>query len=58
MIVSIHQPNYIPWIGYFHKIASSDVFVVFDDVQLPRGKKNNSSGHNYGAAHKFFHVLY
>ena len=41
MIVSIHQPNYIPWIGYFHKIASSDVFVIFDDVQLPRGKKNN-----------------
>lgn len=41
MIVSIHQPNYIPWIGYFHKIASSDIFVVFDDIQLPRGKKNN-----------------
>jgi hypothetical protein len=41
MIVSIHQPNYIPWIGYFHKISNSDVFVIFDDVQLPRGKKNN-----------------
>tara|TARA_B110000263_G_scaffold232580_1_gene228762 strand:+ start:1063 stop:1758 length:696 start_codon:yes stop_codon:yes gene_type:complete len=38
MIVSIHQPNYIPWAGYFHKIANSDVFVIFDDVQFPRGK--------------------
>lgn len=38
MIVSIHQPNYLPWLGYFHKIANSDIFVIFDDVQLSRGK--------------------
>lgn len=38
MIVSIHQPNYLPWLGYIHKIAHSDVFVIFDDVQFPRGK--------------------
>ena len=38
MIISIHQPNYIPWIGYFHKIAHSDRFVIFDDIQFPRGK--------------------
>tara|TARA_R110001592_G_scaffold10504_7_gene54375 strand:- start:4451 stop:5131 length:681 start_codon:yes stop_codon:yes gene_type:complete len=38
MIISIHQPNYIPWIGFFNKILSSDVYVVFDDVQFPRGK--------------------
>ena len=28
MIISIHQPNYIPWIGYFHKIEHSDIFVI------------------------------
>ncbi|PIX49293.1 MAG: hypothetical protein COZ53_01135 [Candidatus Altarchaeum sp. CG_4_8_14_3_um_filter_33_2054] len=37
-ILAIHQPNYIPWIGYFDKISKSDIFVLFDDVQIPRGK--------------------
>ena len=38
MRVAIHQPNYLPWIGYFHKIANVDKFVFFDDIQLTRGK--------------------
>lgn len=38
MIISIHQPNYLPWLGYFNKMARSDIFVIFDDVQLVRGK--------------------
>lgn len=38
MIVGIHQPNYLPWLGFFHKMAQCDVFVLFDDVQLVRGK--------------------
>lgn len=37
MIVTIHQPQYMPWIGYFHKISTADLFVVLDDVQF---KKN------------------
>jgi len=36
--VSIHQPNYLPWMGLIHKICNSDIFVIFDDVQLVRGK--------------------
>lgn len=38
MVVSVHQPNYLPWLGYFHKIACSDVFVFLDSVQYPRGQ--------------------
>ena len=34
MILTAHQPAYIPWLGYIHKIAISDIFVVADDVQF------------------------
>lgn len=36
MIAAIHQPNYIPWLGYFYKMAKSDVFVILDNVQFSR----------------------
>ncbi len=33
MILSAHQPVYLPWLGLFHKIALADHFIVFDQVQ-------------------------
>lgn len=41
-IIAIHQPNYIPWLGYFHKIYQADVFVFLDDAQF-----SNEGMHNY-----------
>jgi hypothetical protein len=39
----ILQPSYIPWRGYFHQIAKSDVFVFYDDVQYDkRGWRNRN----------------
>lgn len=34
MIVAVHQPNYLPYLGYFHKMAQCDVFVLLDNVQF------------------------
>jgi hypothetical protein len=34
-IAAIHQPNYIPWLGYFYKIAHADKFVFLDMVIYP-----------------------
>lgn len=36
MIVSIHQPNFLPWLGYFHRISVSDIHVVLDNVQFEK----------------------
>jgi hypothetical protein len=34
--VAIHQPNYLPWTGYFLKMAVSDVFVFHDNVKITK----------------------
>jgi len=36
MIVAGHQPNYLPWLGFFDKIRRSDVFIIEDSVQFER----------------------
>lgn len=43
MILSVHQPNYIPWLGFFHKMSKSDIFVILDDVQYVRRSYINRS---------------
>jgi hypothetical protein len=43
MVLAVHQPQYIPWLGYFHKINKSDIFVFLDDVQYkPREFQNRN----------------
>lgn len=47
--ISAHQPGYIPWLGYFNKIAYSDIFIILDDVQFEKGSfvnRNRIKGPN------------
>lgn len=41
VILSIRQPGYLPYMGFFKKIESSDIFVFLDDVQYVRGEWEN-----------------
>jgi hypothetical protein len=41
MVISVHQPQYIPWLGYFEKIARSDMFVFLDNVQYKEREFQN-----------------
>jgi hypothetical protein len=36
VIVSINQPAYLPWLGYFQRIAVSDLHIVLDHVQFEK----------------------
>ena len=41
MILSAHQPQYLPWLGYFHKMYHSDIFVFLDNVQYKKREYQN-----------------
>lgn len=41
MKTGIHQPNFLPWLGYFYKIYKSDQFVLIDNVQFVKGSVCN-----------------
>ncbi len=36
LIVAGHQPNFLPWFGYFEKMLKCDIFVYSDDVRYPK----------------------
>jgi len=49
MIVSINQPAYLPWLGYFHRIAVSDSHIILDHVQF---EKNGFTNRNKVRTHE------
>lgn len=41
MILTAHQPVYLPWLGLFHKIALAETFCLFEEVQYLKRDWNN-----------------
>jgi len=41
MIVAAHQPNFIPWLGYFDKMSKADLFISLNHVQMERQSFQN-----------------
>jgi hypothetical protein len=40
-VVAIHQPQYLPWLGYFDKLVRCDVFCLLDTVQYKKNEFQN-----------------
>lgn len=41
MIVTIHQPEHLPWLGFFNKVDQADLFVLLDVVQFRKNYFQN-----------------
>ena len=46
MIVSIMQPAYIPWLGYFDRVLKSDIHIVLDNVAMDKSSKTKFTNRN------------
>lgn len=42
MKAAVHQPMYLPYPGFFHKLSLADVFVIMDDVQYDKRFTNRN----------------
>ena len=40
-IITIHQPEHLPWLGLLNKIAKADTFVILDNVQYEKNYFQN-----------------
>lgn len=53
MIITIHQPEHLPWLGFFNKLSKAEVFVILDSVPYRknyfqnRNKIIGSNGEQY-----------
>jgi hypothetical protein len=53
MILTAHQPVYLPWLGLFHKVLLSDTYCIFDIAQyqtkdfVNRNKIKSSNGSHW-----------
>lgn len=41
MIVAIHQPEHLPWLGFWNKLYKSELFVLLDNTQFRKNYFQN-----------------
>lgn len=41
LIVAVHQPHFLPWLGYLDRMQQADLFIVLDHVQFERRNYQN-----------------
>src|SRR3989344_2925711 len=41
MIISGHQPEYLPYLGFFYKMVKADRFILVDNIQFSKGDFQN-----------------
>jgi hypothetical protein len=46
MILSVMQPGYLPWLGFFDRIQLSDVVVLLDHVTIEKNTKHQFANRN------------
>ncbi len=56
MIVAAHQPNYLPWLGYFDRIRRAQLFILLDHVQFERQNFQNRARIKAGSAARWITV--
>jgi hypothetical protein len=57
MKVAIHQPEHFPYLGFFQKMASADLFVILDDVQYTKNNfQNRNKFQNKNGVDEWFSV--
>lgn len=42
-IVVIHQPDFMPYLGFFDRLNKADIYVIFDNVQYVRSSRGWTS---------------
>lgn len=40
-LVVIHQPDFIPYLGFFNRLLLADIYVILDNVQFERASKTS-----------------
>lgn len=56
MILAAHQPNFLPWLGFFDKMRKADAFVLVDHVQFERQNFQNRTRIKTGAGPRWITV--